>query len=209
MTAPSVPPHRAFFAALGSMPESSPEWRAVLAGLLTLRYLDAWADTGATSDDLTFEREAVERAIKVLPANAPERIYLAGLVDASTTDRTRDFSRVVSLLLAYGRALQRRKDWALASDVFIRAYGACQSTTQPLQLELSIAALLRAGQCHRELGDAAGARQAYETALAIGHAAADEYTVRRARAALARLAADRPAVTEDSVLAGPVLDDRP
>jgi hypothetical protein len=189
--ASSVPPHRAFFEALGVLPEGSAEWRAALAGLVTLRYLDAWADTGATAADLTTERRAVEDAIAVLPANVPERIYLGGLVDASTDDRAKDLTRVVSLLLAYGRALQRRGGWALAADVFVRAYRACGLVTQqPVQRELATSALLRVGQCYQQLGDHPAAERAYQAALMVGREAGDDYIVLRARAAIARLDAE-------------------
>jgi hypothetical protein len=173
------------------LPEGSAEWRAALAGLVTLRYLDAWADTGATAADLTTERRAVEDAIAVLPPNVPERIYLAGLVDASTDDRAKDLTRVVSLLLAYGRALQRRAGWALAADVFVRAYRACGLVTQqPVQRELATSALLRVGQCYQYLGDHPGAERAYQAALLLGREAGDDYIVLRARAAIARLDAE-------------------
>jgi hypothetical protein len=87
--------------------------------------------------------------------------------------------------------------------VFVRAHTACHSTEQPLHHELAVSALLRIGQCHRELGDAVAARDAYDAALAMGHGSGDEYTVLRARAALARLAADGPAVNEDAVFVTP------
>lgn len=135
-TATGVPAHRAFFEALGALPGGSPEWRAALAGLVTLRYLDAWADSGVAPADLTTERKAVEDAISVLPAHVPERIFLAGLINVSTRDRERDLTRVVSLLLAYGRALQHRCSWGLAADVFVRAYRTCRHMTeQPVQRE--------------------------------------------------------------------------
>jgi hypothetical protein len=188
LSANSVPPHRAFFEALGTLPEGSPDWRAALAGLVTLRYLDAWADTGAAASDLVTERRAVESAIEVLPANAPERIYLAGLVDASTIDRSRDLTRVVSLLLGYGRALQRRGSWALAVDVFMRAYRACAGVLeQPVQRELAAAAALRAGRSYCELNDPGAAACMYEVALTLGRDSGDEYAVLRARTAMACL----------------------
>jgi hypothetical protein len=212
-SANSIPPHRAFFEALGVLPEGSAEWRAALAGLVTLRYLDAWADTGATAADLVTERRAVESAIAVLPANVPERIYLAGLVDASTTDRAQDLTRVVSLLLGYGRALQRREGWALAADVFMRAYRACAHVTeQPVQRELAVAAALRAGRCYCELLENAEAERMYEIALTLGRDSGDEYAVLRARTAMARLSSERHAMANDlpgSLRSGEIVSDRP
>ncbi len=212
-SANSIPPHRAFFEALGVLPEGSADWRAALAGLVTLRYLDAWADTGATAADLGTERQAVENAIAVLPANAPERIYLAGLVDASTTDRAQDLTRVVSLLLGYGRALQRREGWALAADVFMRAYRACAHVTeQPVQRELAAAAALRAGRCYSELGENLAAERMYEIALTLGRDSGDEYAVLRARTAMARLSSERLEMADHlsgSPRNGEVVSDRP
>jgi len=174
------------------LPEGSADWRAALAGLVTLRYLDAWAESGATAADLVSERRAVENAIGLLPSNAPERMFLAGLVDAATPDGASDLTRVVSLLLAYGRALQQRSAWAMAADVLVGAYRACEhAAKQPLQRELATSAVLRAGACYRELGDLAAADGAYQVALTLGREAGDEYIVLRARTAIARLAADR------------------
>jgi tetratricopeptide (TPR) repeat protein len=188
----SIPPHRAFFEALGRLPEGSADWRAALAGLVTLRYLDAWAEGSGTAAELTTERQAVQKAIAVLPANTPERIYLAGLVDASTSDWTDDLTRVVSLLLGYGRALQRRGGWALAADVFMRAHRSCAHLTQqPIQRELAAAAALRAGRCYCELGDVGAAERMYEVALTLGRDSGDEYAVLRAQTAMAGLS-DRP-----------------
>jgi len=212
-SATSIPPHRAFFEALGALPEGSAEWRAALAGLVTLRYLDAWADTGAAAADLVTERRAVENAIAVLPANAPERIYLAGLVDASTTDRGQDLTRVVSLLLGYGRALQRRESWALAADVFMRAYRACAHLIdQPVQRELAAAAALRAGRCYCELRENTAAERMYEIALTLGRDSGDEYAVLRARTAMARLSSERLEMAgqlAESRQNGDVVADRP
>jgi hypothetical protein len=209
----NVPPHRAFFEALGALPEGSAGWRAALAGLVTLRYLDAWADTGATAADLGTERRAVETAIAVLPANAPERIYLAGLVDASTTDRSKDLTRVVSLLLGYGRALQRQATYALAADVFMRAYRACAHLTeQPVQRELAVAAALRAGRCYHELRENCAAERMYELALTLGRDSGDEYAVLRARTAIARLSSERlesVLTASESPGNGEALSDRP
>lgn len=208
----SIPPHRAFFEALGRLPEGSPEWRAALAGLVTLRYLDAWAEGGATAAELSTERQAVQKAIGVLPANAPERIYLAGLVDASASDWTNDLTRVVSLLVGYGRALQRRGGWALAADVFMRAHRACAHLTQqPIQRELAGAAALRAGRCYCELGDIGAAERMYEIALVLGRDSGDEYAVLRAKTAMARLT-DRPESSDERVgrdTRGAFTSDRP
>lgn len=210
----TVPPHRAFFEALGSLPERSAEWRAALAGLVTLRYLDAWADTAATAADLDTERQAVEKAIAVLPANAPERIYLAGLIDASTAERAKDLTRVVSLLLGYGRALQRRSGWALAADVFMRAYRVCaQVAEQPVQRELAAAAALRAGECYRELGELATAARAFDLALAIGRDSNSAYLIRRVQAARDRLGGAPGDTADDEAAAlaahGSKVADRP
>jgi tetratricopeptide (TPR) repeat protein len=208
----SIPPHRAFFEALGNLPEGSAEWRAALAGLVTLRYLDAWAEGGATAAELSTERQAVQKAIAVLPANAPERIYLGGLVDASTSDWSDDLTRVVSLLLGYGRALQRRGGWALAADVFMRAHRACAHLTrQPIQRELASAAALRAGRCYCEIGDIAAAERMYEIAFVLGRDSGDDYAVLRAQTAMARLA-DRPEAAEGSAACdtfGTLTSDRP
>lgn len=211
--ASEVPPHRAFFEALGALPEGSADWRAALAGLVTLRYLDAWGDTHATAADLGSERRAVDNAIGLLPNNVPERMFLAGLIEAATSEGATDLTRVVSLLLAYGRALQQRSAWAMAADVLVGAYRACEhAAQQPVQRELATAAVLRAGACYRELGDPAAADRAYQVALTLGRDAGDEYIVLRARTAIARLAADRGDAfgeEREQAIIGHIASDRP
>ena len=64
--------YRAFFVTLGSVPEGAAEWRAAFAGLVTLRYVDAWAESGFSGASLDAERQAVESAIRAVPGDMPE-----------------------------------------------------------------------------------------------------------------------------------------
>jgi tetratricopeptide (TPR) repeat protein len=187
-----APRYRAFFEALGTLSEGTPAWRAVLAGLVTMRYLDAWADGGVGPPELAAEREAVEATIDALGRDAVDRVFLAGLVGVSAGEPVADLARVASLLLAYGRSLQQRSTWGLAVDVFARVYEACAGSARTaFESELAASAVLRIGQCQRKLGDAPAAEAAYRTAMTLGRGRGEEYTVLKARLGLANLTADR------------------
>ena len=187
----SLPKYRAFFEALSGEPaEGTVVWRTALAGLVTLRYLDAWSEAAMSGRSLGFERDAVGKAIDALPFGAPERGLLAGLMDALGTDEC-DLTRVASLLLSYGRTLQQRTTWGMAADVYARVYAtSAPMVGQPVHRELAASAALRMGQCYRRMGDTGAGDEAFRAALALGQMTANAYTVFKARLGLAQVTAD-------------------
>ncbi|MFI5249476.1 MAG: hypothetical protein ACHQTF_05890, partial [Gemmatimonadales bacterium] len=184
--------YRAFFVTLGSVPEGAAEWRAAFAGLVTLRYIDAWAESGFSGPGLEAEREAVESAIRAVSADMPERQLLYQLVQSSLREPEGNLTSVAPLLMAYGRSLHQRSTWALAVAVYarVRSAGSPGTGTRHDAL-LGGAAALRSGACHRKLGDANAAETEYRCALSIARKWDDENLELRARTSLADLDADR------------------
>jgi tetratricopeptide (TPR) repeat protein len=184
--------YRAFFVTLGSVAEGAAEWRAAFAGLVTLRYIDAWAESGFSGSSLDAEREAVESAIRAVPSDMPERRLLHQLVQASPREPECGLTSVAPLLMAYGRSLHQRSTWAMAVAVYarVRAAGVPGTGTRHDEL-LGAAAALRSGACHRKLGDAKAAEAEYRSALSIARKWNEEHLALRARTCLADLDADR------------------
>ena len=184
--------YRAFFVTLGSVPEGAAEWRAAFAGLVTLRYIDAWADSGFSGTALDSEREAVESAIRGVPDDMPERQLLDQLVQSSQREPDGSLTSVAPLLMAYGRSLHQRSTWALALAVYARVQAAwAPGTGSRHDALLGGSAALRSGACHRKLGDARAAEAEYRAALSIARKWGDEHLELRARTCLADLDADR------------------
>jgi hypothetical protein len=188
----TVPKHRAFFEVLsGEVPEGSTAWRGAVAGLVALRYLDAWTEAGKSGERLDFERRAVRDAIGALPTTTPERGLLTGLMDVLSLEQDCDLTRVASVLLAYGRSLQQRSSWGMAGDVYAQVYATSAPLVgQPVHRELAASAALRMGLCYRRMSDIPAAVDALRAALALGELASDPYTVFKARLGLAQVAAE-------------------
>jgi hypothetical protein len=184
--------YRAFFVTLGSVSEGAAEWRAAFAGLVTLRYIDAWAESGISGSSLEIEREAVESAIRAAPTDMPEQRLLHQLVQASLREPEGGLASLAPLLMAYGRSLHQRSTWALAVAVYARVRAAGMPGTGARHDELlGAAAALRSGACQRKLGDAKAAEAEYRFALSIARKWEDEYIALLARTGLAALDADR------------------
>ncbi len=184
--------YRAFFVTLGSVPEGAAEWRAAFAGLVTLRYIDAWAESGFSGPRLDAEREAVESAIRAVSDDMPERQLLHQLVQSSLREPEGNLTSVAPLLMAYGRSLHQRSAWPLAVAVYARVRAAwVPGTGTRHDALLGGAAALRSGTCHRKLGDAKAAEAEYRSALSIARKWDDEHLELRARTGLADLDADR------------------
>ena len=137
--------YRAFFVALGMAPEGLPAWRAAFAGLVALRYLDAWADGGVSVGNLASERRAVLAAINTVADGMPDRALLTSLVVLTVRESHGDLTQLAPLLMAYGRSLQQQSAWALAVAVYgrVRAAYVAGPGTQADALLAASAALPR------------------------------------------------------------------
>ena len=86
MTRDSDLRHRPFLQALTQGDPTSPEWLAARAGLLVLRYMDAWSTGEWLPVQLLAERAAVSEAICAIPSGYQFRGLLAVLLERTTTD---------------------------------------------------------------------------------------------------------------------------
>ncbi len=199
--------HRPFLQALAQGEPTSPEWLAARAGLLLLRYMDAWSTGEWLPVQLLAERAAVSEAICAIPSGDQFRGLLAVLLERTTTEWAisaggepyplpPSIARIASPLLAYAHALQFSSQWALAADVYLTVWEACGAHGKQLprpvdDADCAMTAALRLGACYRTLGEADRAATAYAAALAMSEERGDVRTILRARLGIAKLIQDR------------------
>lgn len=198
--------HRAFLEALANGDPASSAWLAARAGLLALRYVDAWASGEWLQVQLLAERSAVCDAIAEIPAGNQFRGLLATLVERTATDWTVSIAgeahplpptiaRIASPLLAYAHALQFSSQWSMAADVYVTVWEACGPhgwrAAPGTDVENAMTAALRLGACYRTLGDGERAGAAYGAAFATARERGDVRTMLRARLGEAKLIQER------------------
>jgi tetratricopeptide (TPR) repeat protein len=177
--------HQAFFAELAALEDADPSWRAVTAGLVALRLVDAWVEDGAgvVAAD-SWGVRSVRAAIEDMPAGMPARTLLAGVVEALTLAPSGDLHAVAPRLMAYARSLELDGRWALGAD----AYETIIAHVHPVQdSDVAVNALLRRGHCLRELGDHDAATSAFGTAAEVANRSGDMIGVLRARIGEAKI----------------------
>jgi tetratricopeptide (TPR) repeat protein len=196
-------PHFVFFETLAQEEsEDTPEWRAISAGLLTLRSFDAWAtdsDARATHGD-SWGVRLVRRRVEEIPAGTPVRALLLGILEAMSSKACTGPAAVAPRLMAYARALQFDAKWSLAADVYQTVISHADAATDP---DLVISAHMALGACSRVLARWQEAVQAYAVAELVAEGIGDVIGVLRARGAEANLATDRG----NFPLAERILDD--
>jgi tetratricopeptide (TPR) repeat protein len=181
--------HLAFFAELAALDDGDPSWRAVSAGLVVLRLVDAWIEEGATavaSDGWGIR--SVEAAIEEVDEGLPARSVLRSVVGALKSSPPNDMRAIAPRLLAYGRALDLDAKWALAADV----YETVIAHVHPVEeSDVAVAAHLRHAYCKRSQGDLDEAATSYATASQLADASADMFGVLRAQIGAATIAKTR------------------
>ena len=196
--------HVAFFTELASVEDGDSSWRAVTAGLVVLRLVDAWVEEGAgvVAAD-SWGVRCVRAAIEDMPAGMPARTLLSGVVEALTSARGGDLHAVAPRLMAYGRSLDLDAQWALAADV----YETILTHVHPVEdADVAVNALLRRGYCLRQVGDLAGATSVFGTAAEVASRCGDMIGTLRARIGEAKVLAAKgnlpaaDALLEDTVL---------
>ena len=162
--------HLPFFTELASLEQSDPAWRAVTAGLVFLRLVDAWIEEGAsavTADG--WGVRSVAACLDEMPTGLTARTILMSALDALTSARCGDMHAVAPRLMAYARSLDLDAKWALAADIYetVIAY-----TDPAHDSEDAIGAHLRLSYCRRQLGELEAAEdialQAGRIALTAG-----------------------------------------
>jgi len=214
--------HEGFFAVLrdlaeagqarglsGAAIEQEPAWRVTMAGVVSMRLVDRWANSrspAAPAPSLE-EIEAVQRAILACEPGAITNI-LTGIVLAVTRWWGRRSPVVLTSVLAYARLLDGddQQQWKLAEDVYSTFLAHART---PDEFELVPNACVRLGRARRHLGRLADASAAYEMAVDAAIAAADAYNGLLGRigaASVVRLRGDLPAA--EALLDGIVNDAR-
>ena len=214
--------HEGFFAVLrdlaeagqarglsGAAIEQEPAWRVTMAGVVTMRLVDRWANSRAPAVPApTLEEiEAVQRAI-IACEPGPVPNILTGIVLAVTRWWARRSPVVLTSVLAYARLLDGDDQllWKLAEDVY-SAFLAHART--PDEFELVPSACSRLGWVRRRLGRLADASEAYQLAIDAAASIGDAYNALVARvggAAVVRLRGDLP--TAEALLDVIIVDAR-
>jgi tetratricopeptide (TPR) repeat protein len=179
--------HRPFFAELASLEDTDPSWRAVTAGLVVLRLVDAWVEEGArvVSAD-SWGIRSVRAAVDDMPVGMPARTLLGGIVEALTSSRGGDLHAVAPRLMAYARSLDLDAHWTLAADV----YETILAHVHPVEdADVAVNALLRRGYCLRQVGDLAEASSVFGTAEEVALRCGDMIGALRARIGEAKVLA--------------------
>lgn len=163
--------HLPFFTELASLEERDPSWRAVSAGLVLLRLVDAWIEEGAaavTADG--WGVRSVTASLEEMPTGLPARAILMSALDALTSARSGDMHAVAPRLMAYARTLDSDAKWGLAADV----YESVIAYTDPAHdSEDAIGAHVRLSYCRRQLGELDAAEEIALQAGRIAVAAGD------------------------------------
>ena len=195
-------PHFVFFEALAQEDsEDTPEWRTSSAGLLTLRYFDAWVlDTPRAGHVDSWGARLVRRRVEEIPSGTPIRALLLSILDAMAAKTCAGPAAVAPRLMAYARALQFEAKWSLAADVYGTVISYSDAVADP---DLVISAHMALGACLRVLARWEEAVGAYAVAGLVAEGIGDVMGVLRARVAEANLATDRGNLP----LAEKILDD--
>ncbi len=177
--------HLPFFDELALLDDNDGNWRAVSAGLVLLRLVDAWVEEGpaVVAADGWGVRSVIS-AIDEMPEGLPARAILTSALDALCSARTGDLHLVAPRLMAYAQLLDLDGKFALAADV----YDTIIAHEDPVEEhELVVNALLRRGHCLRELGDFAEAADIFTTAGQLAHRYGDMIGTLRARIGEAKI----------------------
>ena len=180
--------HVAFFEELARLDESDSSWRAVSAGLVTMRLVDRWLAGDERGGAEAWSVSAVRGAISDVPETTPIRRILSGVVDVIAASPTPDISVVSPRLTAYAQALEYDAKWVLAADVYDTVVERADPT---IDADLVVAAFIRLGVCHRNIGDLDAAAESYDRASAVALAAGDLIGVLQARLGDAKIAISR------------------
>ena len=181
--------HLPFFTELASLEEEDPSWRAVSAGLVLLRLVDAWIEDGAAvvaADG--WGVRSVEACLEEMPVGLPARAILTSALGALVTARYGDMHALAPRLMAYARTLDLDAKWALAADVYDTVLAHVHPDEES---EVVVTALLRRGHCVRELGDLTGATESFNTAAELAHRTGDMMGTLRARIGEAKIVVAR------------------
>ena len=153
--------HLAFFEELGRMDDSDASWRAVSAGLVTMRLVDRWIAVGSTSRLDSWSVSAAREAIAQVSDATPIRRILTSVVDVMVACTVTDMHALSPRLMALwpGAGVRSEVGAGVGCLYDDRAY------THPADdSDLAIAASLQLGFCLRTTGRLDAAAVAYAQA---------------------------------------------
>ena len=181
--------HLPFFTELASLEERDPSWRAVSAGLVLLRLVDAWIEEGpavVVADG--WGVRSVAASLEEMPVGMPARAILMSALATLSTARAGDMHAVAPRLMAYARTLDADAEWSLAADVYesVIAY-----TNPAHDSDDAISAHVRLSYCRRQLGELDAAEEIALQAGRIALAAGDLVGSLHARIAEAKVSIAR------------------
>lgn len=197
--------HLVYFEVLADMEDNDPQWKAVSAGLVVMRLLDAWLDDGpqVVTTDVT-QLRTIRESVEAIPAGDPIRSILNGILDTVQDAETASVKPLASQLLAYGRALHYAGFWSLAKDVFV-------SLLQRAEIErdsaLCVQAALRLGFVSRRLGELEDSDSAYELANKMAKRSKNSEGRLRARLGLAQNTIERGNLPKADELLAEIIAD--
>jgi tetratricopeptide (TPR) repeat protein len=183
------PIHGAFFEALADLVEHGPEWRVINAGLVALGLVDAWFRDGERLSPQQKKTADILRAdIAQIEQGNIMRPILGALLNAVEQALPEDGWKIGSRLMAYARALQFVRKWALAADVYDTVLSYTSATTAS---DIVMSAMLQLARCLRMLERWDEAVSAYHNAGETARRAGDSANEFRAHMGEAALAVDR------------------
>lgn len=194
--------HFAFFEALGAIvdrtersglapeeAEAVPEYRIVLAGLLTLRLVDAWiAAVQAGGDAPNLKRIAGARTSVRSCEIGATRNALDALVAAMLNSWGVPSPEIGAQAFAYARLLQDESAWGMAADAYASVAACAEAANDTGLVPL---AYLYMGACLRTWGNFAEAERAYARAGEVATELGDDYHTLLSRIGAANVAANR------------------
>jgi hypothetical protein len=170
--------HVPFFEEIASLEENSDAWNSATAGLVTLRLVDSWLESGtgnASDDEWNFR--SVCAAVDKVSERSPMRALLTSVLSAMRSGKP-NIRALLPALTAYGKALEWETKFALGSDVYITLL----SHLHPIEdAEACVSAYLRLGYCRRLMTELDLAQTAYSSAFDLADAAGDIEGALRAR----------------------------
>ncbi len=141
--------HTPFFAELAGLGDGDVEWRAVSAGLVLLRLIDAWIDEGPAAIAAEgWATRAVAEEIDEMP-DIPARAILRSALNAMLDTTGVDMLTVAPRLMAYARSLDADARYSMAADVYETVIAYCHPAEQADQV---VTAHVRLSYCRRQLG---------------------------------------------------------
>jgi hypothetical protein len=195
--------HLAFLEVLGSMRADDARWTPTMAGFVTLRLVDKWAEAlrgwlAPRPSEVAAVRGAIEKV-----ASGPVRNALAAVVDSITQSWGQPRTTVSSRVLAYAALLYDEEAWSLAADVY-RTFLSFAATES--DLELGAHAWIRLGTSLVMDGHLQEGEIAHDAARAMAASGGQRYMELLAEHGLAIVALQRGNLPDADVRLGALAD---